>query len=410
MQKRLYRKNLLFIITIFFFFIGCGGFPVSAAPAEAVPKSPFIEEEIFEEYDIRLMAVGDNLMHMGVVRSGEQKDGSLDYSFLYKGISDYLNKADIRIINQETILAGNERGFSGYPYFNSPTEVGDAITDAGFNVVLHASNHAADQGTDGLINCANYWSEKHPEVLMTGIHADTEDLRDIPILTIGDIKFAILNYTYSPNMEVIPESLEGHLNLLCGYNEKTNQLDFTTLNKNVLNDIAHATILADVVIVCPHWGTEYVTTPSSYQKEFARQMAEAGADVIIGAHPHVPQPIEWVTADNGNRSLCYYSLGNFVSTQKDGISMLEGMAWVTFHVTEDGIEISEDKTGVFPMVCQYKSAPVRASGVYMLENYTDELAQKHGIRSYGGVNLKVEDLNKWSKEIFGSWVLSKKDI
>ncbi|MBR3770481.1 MAG: CapA family protein [Lachnospiraceae bacterium] len=410
MQKRLYRKNLLFIITIFFFFIGCGGFPVSAAPAEAAPKSPFIEEEIFEEYDIRLMAVGDNLMHMGVVRSGEQRDGSLDYSFLYKGISDYLNRADIKIINQETILAGNERGFSGYPYFNSPTQVGDAIADAGFNVVLHASNHAADQGTDGLINCANYWSEKHPEVLMTGIHANAEDLRDIPILTIGDIKFAILNYTYSPNMEVIPESLEGHLNLLCGYNEKTNQLDFTTLNKNVLNDIAHATILADVVIVCPHWGTEYVTTPSSYQKEFARQMAEAGADVIIGAHPHVPQPIEWVTADNGNRSLCYYSLGNFVSTQKDGISMLEGMAWVTFHVTEDGIEISEDKTGVFPMVCQYKSAPVRASGVYMLENYPEELAEKHGIRSYGGVNLKAEDLDKWSKEIFGSWVLSKKDI
>ena len=410
MQKRLYRKNLLFIITICFFFIGCGGVSVSAAPAEAVPKSPFIEEEIFEEYDIRLMAVGDNLMHMGVVRSGEQKDGSLDYSFLYKGISDYLNKADIKIINQETILAGNERGFSGYPYFNSPTQVGDAIADAGFNVVLHASNHAADQGTDGLINCANYWSEKHPEVLMTGIHANAEDLRDIPILTIGDIKFAILNYTYSPNMEVIPESLEGHLNLLCGYNEKTNQLDFTTLNKNVLNDIAHATILADVVIVCPHWGTEYVTTPSSYQKEFARQMAEAGADVIIGAHPHVPQPIEWVTADNGNRSLCYYSLGNFVSTQKDGISMLEGMAWVTFHVTEDGIEIAEDKTGVFPMVCQYKSAPVRASGVYMLENYPEELAEKHGIRSYGGVNLKVEDLDKWSKEIFGSWVLSKKDI
>lgn len=410
MQKRLYRKNLLFIITIFFFFIGCGGFPVSAAPAEAAPKSPFIEEEIFEEYDIRLMAVGDNLMHMGVVRSGEQRDGSLDYSFLYKGISDYLNRADIKIINQETILAGNERGFSGYPYFNSPTQVGDAIADAGFNVVLHASNHAADQGTDGLINCANYWSEKHPEVLMTGIHANAEDLRDIPILTIGDIKFAILNYTYSPNMEVIPESLEGHLNLLCGYNKKTNQLDFTTLNKNVLNDIAHATILADVVIVCPHWGTEYVTTPSSYQKEFARQMAEAGADVIIGAHPHVPQPIEWVTADNGNRSLCYYSLGNFVSTQKDGISMLEGMAWVTFHVTEDGIEISEDKTGVFPMVCQYKSAPVRASGVYMLENYPEELAEKHGIRSYGGVNLKAEDLDKWSKEIFGSWVLSKKDI
>ena len=442
MKKRLLNRNILFIIIASLLLIGCGQTSIPASTtslpvvSEASPptvadvsgnettntnlsiteatnataKTPVIEEEAFEEYDINLLAVGDNLMHMGVIRSGEQEDGSLDYSFLYEGIRDYLDIADIKIINQETILAGNERGFSGYPYFNSPTEVGDAISAAGFNVVLHASNHAADQGTDGLISCANYWSEKHPEVLMTGIHANAENLRDIPVLTINDIKFAILNYTYSPNMEVIPESLEGHLNLLCGYNEKTNQLDFTTLNKNVLNDIAHATILADVVIVCPHWGTEYVTTPSSYQKEFARQMAEAGADVIIGAHPHVPQPVEWVTADNGNRSLCYYSLGNFVSTQKDGISMLEGMAWVTFHVTEDGIEIAESKTGVFPMVCQYKSNPVRASGVYMLENYSEELAESHGIRSYGGVNLKVEDLNTWSKEIFGSWILHSEDI
>ena len=96
------------------------------------------------------MAVGDNLMHMGIVASGRQEDGTYDYSMLFDGIRPFLDTADVKIINQETILGGNSRGFSGFPYFNSPTEVGDAIADAGFNVVLHASNHTADKKLDGL--------------------------------------------------------------------------------------------------------------------------------------------------------------------------------------------------------------------------------------------------------------------
>ena len=98
------------------------------------------------------MAVGDNLMHMGIVNTGRMEDGSYDYSFLFRGIEECLNLADIKIINQETVLGGNQLGFSGYPRFNSPTEVGDAIAAAGFNVVLHASNHAADQGVTGIDN------------------------------------------------------------------------------------------------------------------------------------------------------------------------------------------------------------------------------------------------------------------
>lgn len=363
----------------------------------------------FPEYDITLMAVGDNLMHMGVVYTGKQTDGSWDYSVLFEGISDFLEVADIKIINQETILGGNERGFSGYPYFNSPTEVGDAIAEAGFNVVLQASNHSADQGREGLINCANFW-DKYPNILMTGIHADTEKAGDIPLLTIDNITFAVLNYTYGPNMEILPESLEGHLELLCGYDTDTNRLDFTTLNPQVLADIEKANALADVVIVCPHWGTEYVTEPSSYQQNFALQMTEAGADVIIGTHPHVVQPVEWITAENGNKALCYYSLGNYVSTQKDGISMLEGMAWITFHVAEDGVSLSEENTGIFPMVCHYTSGPVRIENVYLLEEYTAEQASGHGIRSYGGVHLTLEDLQGWSDEILGEWVLSQEQV
>lgn len=369
---------------------------------------PVPTEEAFPEKDITLMAVGDDLLHMGIVKTGKQEDGSYDFSCLFDGISDFLSVADIKIINQETILGGNELGFSGYPRFNSPTEAGDAIAAAGFNVVLQASNHSADKGIEGLLNCITFW-ESHPEVLMSGLVKDSEVQSEIPLLTIEDVTFAVLNYTYSPNSETIPSSVVGHLNMLCSYNEK-NRLDFTTLNPQVIEDIKRAEEIADVVIVCPHWGTEYSTTPSRYQKEFAMQMAEAGADLIIGTHPHVIQPVEWVYAENGNRALCYYSLGNYVSTQKKEICMLEAMAWVNFHVAEDGITITQENTGVLPMVCHYNSGPVRFEKVYLLEDYTEEQADSHGIRAYGGVVLKLEDLKSWSDEILNDWVLSKEQV
>ena len=140
---------------------------------------------------------------------------------------------------------------------------------------------------------------------------------------------------------------------------------------------------------------------------YIKRIAEAGADIIIGTHPHVEEPVEWITAENGNESLCYYSLGNYVSTQKNALSMLEGMAWLTFHVAEDGVSIERKTTGVIPLVCQYTSGPVRFENVYLLEEYTEELAASHGIRNYAGVVLHLEDLQKWSDEILGDFVLTK---
>lgn len=365
----------------------------------------------FEEYDISLMALGDNLMHMGIINTGKMEDGTYDYSFLFRGIDAFLAASDIRIINQETILGGNERGFSGYPYFNSPTEVGDAIATAGFNVVLHATNHAADQGIDGIQNCTSFWKTTYPDVFITGISTeDAPEESPFSVLEIKDVTFAILNYTYGPNMEVIPKDILGHINMLCDYDQNTGAIDFTALNPQVISDIQAADALADIVIVCPHWGTEYQQTPSSYQKQFALEMTEAGADLILGTHPHVPQPVECITSDNGNTCLCYYSLGNYVSTQKKALSMLEEMAWVTFHVTEDSIQIAEDKTGVLPLVCHYKSGPVRLDQVYLLEEYTEEMASRHGIWNYGGVPLHLDYLQNTSEEIFGDWILKKPDI
>ena len=383
--------------------------PVSS-PTPIPSPTPEPTPTPFPEHDITLMAVGDNLMHLGIVASGKQSDGTYDFSMLFDGIRPFLNTADIKIINQETIMGGNSRGFSGFPYFNSPTEVGDAIADAGFNVVLQASNHTADQKLDGLLYCAQFWQEQHPDVLVTGIHEDASQSDDIPLLTVDDVTFAILNYTYGANTETLPLNLLGHLNLLCAVDEQTGRMDFTTLNPRVTEDIARAEKLADIVIVCPHWGTEYSAKVSGYQQKWAMEMTEAGADVIIGTHPHVVEPIEWITAENGNRALCYYSLGNYVSTQKNAFSMLEAMAWITFHVSEDGVSVNADTSGVLPLVCQYSSGPVRFQNVYLLEDYTEELAASHGIRNYGGVTLRLEDLQKWSTETLGNFVLTKDQI
>ena len=450
MNTKKHIRSMTWLLILILIFTGCGNnsqstqgqaisipeqtAPPTSTPAPTPEPTPLPTPSPFPEYDITLMMVGDNLMHMGLVQSGEQEDGSYNYDMLFEGISQQLQAANIKIINQETILGGNELGFSGYPRFNSPTEVGDAIAEAGFNVVLHASNHAADQYLKGLKGCTSFWHNQHEEVMMLGIQEEpTPELSDgeeslimcsgsaeacgdrtanwqvdqsgIGYVTVKDITFAILNYTYSPNSEVIPSSIMGHLNFLCDYNPKSGQLDFTSLNPQVLEDIAIAKENADIVIVCPHWGTEYVTTPSSYQEKFASQMTEAGADVIIGTHPHVVQPMEWLESENGNRSLCFYSLGNYVSTQKKSICMLEAMAWVTFHIDEDGISITESQTGVIPLVCQYTGNPVRFEGVYLLQDYTEEQAASHGILSYGGVNLYLSDLQKWADEVFGENII-----
>lgn len=362
----------------------------------------------FPEYDINLMALGDNLMHMGIVNTGRQSDGTYDYTFMFEHLSSFLSEAEIKITNQETIFGGNNLGFSGYPAFNSPTQLGDAIAAAGFNVVLHATNHTTDKGLAGLEHCLSFW-EQYPEVLVCGMNYP-DSSSEIPILKIGDVSFAVLNYTYGNNHSVLNKEYHGRLEMLCNYDRETGAMDFTTLNPEVIEEIQIAKTLADVVIVCPHWGTEYQTTPSKYQRKFAEQIAAAGADLIIGTHPHVVQPVEWITSEDGRKTLCYYSLGNYVSTQKQPICMLEGMAWVTFHVAEDGVTISEESTGVVPLICHYTSGPERLENVYLLEEYTEEMALRHGIWQYGGVPFHLADMQSNTEAIFGDWVLQSADI
>lgn len=371
---------------------------------EPIPEPEPEPEPPFEEYDIKLMAVGDDLCHMGVVNSGKMEDGTYNYDHLFAGISDALEACDIKIINQETIFGGDDKEFTGYPAFNTPSAVGDALINAGFNVVLSATNHTCDMGQSGMDNAREYF-KNHPEVTLCGLYLDEEKSNRIPIVEVGDFSFAILNYTYGPNMASLPGGFENYFGMLCPWDESSRMIDFTNIRQEVLDEITEAKTLADIVIVCPHWGVEYTTTPTQYQTDWAVQMANAGADVIIGAHPHVPEPVELIQAEDGHECLCYYSLGNYVSTQQHDITMLEEMAWVDFHVTEEGISLDPELSGVIPMVAHYTYGPLRFRNVYYLADYTDELAAQHGINGWGDGPLNMEKMHEYATTIMGEWIL-----
>ena len=413
-------------------------------PLEALNPEP--EEEPFEEFDIHVMMVGDDLLHMGLVNQGIQADGSRNYDFLFKDILDFVDAADIAIINQESPIGGNDRGFSGYPAFNSPTEAADAIAKAGFDVVLTATNHTYDQGLSGLIYFHDYFY-KYPQISVVGTHSSlTEDSRtshrgsywlekygvspnDRPrfddlelepedqvntsafvIREVNGVKIAILNYTYSHNWATWANGLDGYLNRLCAYDPATRELDFDTINPEVLEDIKLAREVCDIVIVCPHWGYEYSFEPCAYQKDFARQMIDAGADVIIGAHPHIVEPVEYITTENGNSGLCYYSLGNFIHCQVPNYTSFEGMAWVTIHVDKDGAKVDLENSGALPMVEYQTWGPLYIQGVYPLEDFTAEMAANHASNFRSGGSMNLDLLHQWDNNLFGEYSLTRADI
>ena len=349
-----------------------------------------------------IVAVGDDLMHQGVYNSGKS-GGTYNFDHIFKDTAYLLADADIKIMNQETIFGGNEKGLSSYPLFNSPVEMSDALVKAGYNVITHATNHARDMGIDGLLYCAKYWKEHHPETLVVGIYETEEEQKQIPIMIVNGIKFAILNYTYSHNSAIWKKDCDGHLNMLCAFNPDTREIDFNTINPQVLEDIKKAETMADFTIVCPHWGQEYYDTQRPQQENFAKQMTEAGADLIIGTHPHVIEPVAWIEAENGNKSLCYYSLGNFTSTQDEWVRILGGMAKLTVIKDGSGTYIDPESARAIPIVNHYTSPGNLVKGVYSLKNYTADLAAKHGLKPRKGIVVTIDNLTNHAKKVFGDF-------
>ncbi|MDE7284652.1 MAG: CapA family protein [Lachnospiraceae bacterium] len=313
--------------------------------------------------------VGDILLHTPVAKSGVQEDGSYNFDAVFENVKEEIAAADLAIVNQEVIIGGEELGITGYPSFNAPYELGDALVDTGFDVVLHATNHTLDKGGKGVNNCINFWKSNYPDIAILGINESEEEQdNNIYVYEQDGISVAILNYTYGTNGIPMPADMPYAVNLLD--------------EEKVTEDIKKAEELADFTIVCPHWGTEYRLTSSAEQERWTDIFLENGAGLVIGTHPHVIEPVEWVRDDNGNEMLVYYSLGNFVnwtSGTGEGVAnrMVGGMAEVTICKNVDGEAYISDY-GVEPLVC-HLSEGTNGVTTYLLSEYSQQLAAENMI-------------------------------
>lgn len=366
--------------------------PESDAVAVETPMEwKTLEEELLMEVkpSVRLVMVGDMLMHLRVTQSGKMEDGTYNYDHIFEYVKEDIEAADVAIVNQEVILGGAELGYSGYPMFNTAFELGDAIDDAGFDVVLHATNHTMDKGKAGLMNCLNYWSENHPDIKVLGANKTREEYDEVYIYEQDDMKIAILNYTYGLNGMPMPSDMPYAVDMM--------------EEDKMSADIAKAEEEADFTVVCLHWGNEYQTYASNNQKMWSEFFQERGVDLIIGTHPHVIQPVEWYEDEDGNRMLVYYSIGNFINSTADsgngiGARVVGAMAEVELVRDENGDVVIGDY-GVTPLVTQIEAGPGNIT-TYKLEDYSQELADSNQM-SYKDPGFSYEFCKELCREVFG---------
>ena len=253
------------------------------------------------DYEAKIFMVGDSLIHGGVYTDARQDDGSYDFKPMLQYVKPMVSQYDIAYYNQETILGGTGMGLSSYPRFNSPQEVGDAFIDAGFNMVSLATNHTMDKGEEGVLRSVEYWKQ-HPEVAASGQWTSEEE-RAASVATVyekNNIKYAFISYTIWTNGLETPYGKD-FLNSV--YSDEKAKADIESVRDQV-----------DFVIVAMHWGTEYALYVDNRQEEIAYYLSSLGVDLIIGAHPHVVETVEYI---NDGKTFVIYSLGNFLSDQLD---------------------------------------------------------------------------------------------
>lgn len=303
------RSRFLVLISILILFTGCT--VENKKIDEPIVEEPVVKD-VIEDYHVSLFAVGDALIHDAIYNDaktstiGEDGYNVYDFKKMLTYIKPLASSHDLSFYNQETIIGGKNLGLSNYPMFNSPDEIGLDMLDAGFNIVNLATNHTMDKGVKGATYSANFWEKQ--DAYVTGSYSSLEKRNNIEIKEKNGIKYAVLGYTYGTNGLTVPAGYEYLCNVWTVYGDNAYQ----EYKETVKQDIEKVRDKVDVLIVSMHWGNEYTHTPTWYQKDAAQFLSEQGVDIIIGTHPHVIQPIEYV----GN-TLVIYSLGNFISSQNE---------------------------------------------------------------------------------------------
>lgn len=299
-----------------------------------------------KEQQAQVVCAGDNLIHLSLLaaeqkklRDGEVSAGNL-YDSFYDSVRDKLQNADLAAVNQETIFVADHKRVSDYPRFGTPTEVGDAMVRAGFNLITLANNHALDQGVYGIDTTTAFWEEKgisYVGAQSTKSYSE-EAQTAVQFMEINGIRFAFAAYTYGTNGMLEPE---GYPHLV----EKLGDED------RMHRQLSYARSRADVVMVFVHWGTEYDTEIDDRQEYYRDFFYREGVDAVIGTHPHVVQKWEivenngtayaadavgWKKDSEQHKMLVYYSLGNLISAQTNEECKTGGLAEFTVVKKADG--------------------------------------------------------------------------
>ena len=264
-----------------------------------------IEEVIPEDTVINIVGIGDSLCHSQNFKDAYNSEtGTYDFSPMFKNVTKYIESATVAVGNLETTLAGEERGYSGYPTFNSPAELAYDMKEMGIDILTTANNHCIDKGYSGLVSTLDKLDEYG--IAHTGTSRSVEEQNTILFKDLEGIKTAFLCYTYGTNGIPIPSGREYSVNLI--------DKDFMKQQLDKAKEEG-----AELIVVSMHWGSEYRIKPTEEQEELAEFLIKNGADIILGNHSHVPETMEMkeVTLEKRTKreGFVIYSMGNFFSAQ-----------------------------------------------------------------------------------------------
>ena len=339
------------------------------------------EKEKKDKASFNFMGVGDNLLH-DVIYAYDVDD---NYDDIYEPIKEYTKKSDLNYINYETICAGEEFELTGYPTFNGPVGFNDSITHAGFNWLSLCSNHTFDRGVEGVQANLEYIKKHDPSLTVTGAYLSEKAANTPTVVEINGIKVGLASYTYGLNGFTLPEGYEWLINLI---DEDKIREDMEKLSK-----------VSDVQIVTMHWGIEYQTEPNEEQKKLNKLLNELGVEVIIGGHPHVIQPAEIIHGKKQD-TLCYYSVGNFLSSQDHNENMVGGMPTFTLNYDFDTKKTTFSHVKFIPTITWY-NGNYQNYKVYTIEQWTDDLAASHYCTVTDGEDMTKEWIDDYVKSIMG---------
>ncbi|MBP1948448.1 CapA family protein [Virgibacillus litoralis] len=337
--------------------------PENEEPTESKEPTEPKEPEVVHK-EITISAIGDMLIHSSVYKDAQTADG-YDFMPMLERVKPFLNDTTLTFANQETMIGGKQLGLSTYPRFNSPYAVGNALKKSGVDVVSLANNHTLDGGEEAIQSAIEHWESI--DMMYTGAYKSEADSDKIRVYETNEgISVAFLAYTYGTNGLPVPEGKDYLVNLI---------------DKELMaSRIQEAKKQADAVVLSMHFGNQYERLPSDGQKELVQFAADSGVDVVLGHHPHVLQPIDWIEGSNGNKTLVAYSLGNFLSGQDEFYRRIGGIFKFTIHKTIEGeketVEVKSPQ--LMPTFVKYSNwANYQVAPMYQLTN--DELAnaEKH---------------------------------